>query len=107
MKIEFQKMTIDQPPEKDESPGEISATSDQFSNVVLNAEAALRGWELRFSDSDHEFHQGFVRITNVEVVEDRKVRVTVTIGLRDDSGNWDDKYEGKAEILIIAEVADN
>jgi hypothetical protein len=106
MRTEFQIITISQFSTKGE-PSPISSTTSQFSNSVLNAEAALRSWELCFSTTDKHFHRGFVRITAVEKVEERKVKVTAEIGLRDHSGEWDDNYEGSAEILVIAEVADN
>ncbi len=107
MSIEFQTVTLHQPPTKGGPPSPVYATTSQFSNSVLNAEAALRGWELRFSGADHHFHRGFVQITNVEVVDGRRVKVTAEIGLRDHSGNWDDTYEGTADVLVIAHVADN
>ncbi len=107
MKIEFQTVTLRLPPTKDREPPPVSEITSQFSNSVLSAEAALKGWELRFSSEDHHFGRGFVRITNVEVVEDRKVKVTADIGLRDSSGEWDDRYEGTADVLVVAMVADN
>lgn len=107
MRTEFQVVTLSQPPTKGGPPSPVTITTSQFSNSVLSSEAALRGWELRFTKEDHHFQRGFVRITNVEVVEERKVKITGEIGLRDSSGNWDDTYEGTADVLVIAQVADN
>jgi hypothetical protein len=106
MRTEFQNLTISAAPRKG-APEPISATSDQFSNTVLNADAAIKSWELRFTDSDHNYHRGFIKITDVEIVDQRKVRITAEIGLRDRSGDWDDTYEGSVDCLIIAMVADN
>ncbi len=106
MKIEFKNMTISRSPAKG-APEPITMTSDQFSNALLNAEAALKGWKLSFSTSDHPVHVEYVQITDVQIVEERKVKVTVMIALKDNSGDWDDTYEGTANVLIMGVVADN
>ncbi len=105
MRIEFKTVTIIQTARKG-APQPITVTSDQFSNSILNAEAALNGWDLRFTGQDHHYHDGFVKIQDVEVV-DRRVKVTALMGIRDNSGDWDDTYEGEANVLIIASIADN
>ena len=106
MSTEYQTLKIVKGPGKGD-PQPISATTDQFGNSILNAAAALNGWELRFSSDKHRFRRGFVRILDTEVVDNnRKVKVTVEIGLNN-SNNYDSNYEGEADILVMAEVASN
>jgi hypothetical protein len=107
MSVEFQTVTLQLEAQKD-APGDVTATTDSFSNVVLDAEACIKSWELSFPRSDHEFHKAFVKITEVSVTaNNKKVQVTGRLGLRDDSGTWDDTYAGTAEVLVIARLANN
>lgn len=103
MSIEFRTVTIDQPP-RTGPPGTVRGTTDEFSNTILSAEACIKSWELRFVDDDHEYYQSLVTITGVNI-EGRRVQVEMTMGIRDSSGEWDDRYEGQATVLVIAEVS--
>ncbi len=84
------------------APESVSVDTDLFSKPLSHAEACLKSWTLRFDNEDHKFHLGECLVERVELVEDnKKVRVTGKLGIRDDSGDWDDSYSGEMEILVI------
>ena len=108
MKLEFQTLVIDMGNTKDEAPPVIEATSDTFSSSIITADAAIRSWKLEFTRSDHEVHQIFAEIQDVQLVDNAtRVKVSAKMGIRDDSGDWDDVYSGSVTALIIASVSDN
>jgi hypothetical protein len=79
-------------------------TSVQMSGPISQAVAILTGIEVGFSkdDGDHELGNLDVRLES-EIDPPDEVRVTVSYGLRDWSGDWDDDYEGRISFAVIAE----
>ncbi len=67
------------------------------------AAAVLTGLTASFSPSDGDHHLGNLDVRLSWTVTGSVVRVTATFGLRDWSGNWDDKYEGLVHFAVIAE----
>lgn len=69
--------------------------------------AVLTGFNAAFSPSDNDHRLGNLEIRlNAEFVgpvPTTIVKVTATLGLRDRSGEWDDKYEGTVRFAVIGE----
>lgn len=74
-----------------------------FGSKVRIAEAALKAFEINYTNGDHEILRETIGISNVKS-EGAQVSFDVTIGLRDDSGNYDDPYEGKVTVLVTADL---
>lgn len=68
-----------------------------FPREVVRAVAGLSGYAVGFTADDH--HLGEL---DTAVSADA---VTVTYGLRDWSGTWDDNYDGTIQFVVIAELA--
>src|SRR6202049_967595 len=77
-----------------------------FSGTVVAAVAVLTGYDVKFSpvDGDHHLGRLDVAVDTKEVIG-QKVQVFITFGLRDWSGNWDDRYEGVINFAVLAETA--
>ena len=74
-----------------------------FPAVLKQATAILTGMDVRFSPSEGDHHLGNLDVRLNTTVTGSTVRVTVTFGLRDWSGTWDDKYEGQIFFAVIGE----
>ena len=78
-------------------------------DITLDADASqataiLTGFNAAYSPSDDDHHLGNLEIRlRTEAVTTRIIRVTALFGLRDWSGDWDDKYEGIIDFAVIAE----
>lgn len=70
---------------------------------VLRAEAAVKGFDARFTDGDFSIAQLQVDL-DVLRIEGNTVTIAGDLALRDDSGRFDDAYQGLIEALVIAEV---
>jgi hypothetical protein len=73
-----------------------------FPSHVQRADAALRSFNVGFTNDDHHLFRHEVKITGV-FVNLTRVDVTVEYLLRDKSGNIDDPYDGTVDVLVIAE----
>jgi hypothetical protein len=86
-----------------------SGPQEESTDITLDADASqataiLTGFNAAYSPSDDDHHLGNLEIRlRTEAVTARIVRVTVLFGLRDWSGDWDDKYEGIIDFAVIAE----
>ena len=84
-----------------------SSVRVSFGGPVLRVDAALNGFDIGFSRGEHPLKRQQVDVSAVPVAgRPADVDVTVTLALRDDSGNYDDPYEGSVEVLLVAEVVD-
>jgi len=71
---------------------------------AFQATAIMTGFNAAYSPADDDHHLGNLEVRlRTETVTPRIVRVTVLFGLRDWSGDWDDKYEGIVDFAVIAE----
>ena len=77
----------------------------EFASTVLSASAMLRGFRVGFSPSAGDHPLGRVQVRLSTTIEERKVHVHVTYGLRDWSGEWDDDYQGTVWFTVVAECA--
>lgn len=74
-----------------------------FPSSVRKAEAAINGFSIGFSSSDHHLFRQEIDAT-VTSVSLNTVRVRVNFALRDSSGVFDDKYDGYVDVMVIVEV---
>jgi hypothetical protein len=73
----------------------------QFESPVSAAVAMLTGFTASFYPrTDHHLGELDVRL-QTRIESDGDVTITVTFGLRDRSGNWDDFYDGRIEFAVI------
>jgi hypothetical protein len=72
---------------------------------VSKATAILNGFNVEYSNQD-DHHLGLLNVS-VSVppgaISGSTVAVTVTYGLRDWSGNWDDQYDGQIRFTVVGE----
>jgi len=71
--------------------------------AVTQATAILNGFVAEYSGgNDHHFGQLNVQLS-VGAISGVSVAVTVELGLRDWSGNWDDQYDGQVFFTVVGE----
>ena len=84
---------------------QVASTTVTFGSAVTQAAAILTGFVAEFSGGD-DHHLGQLDI-QVAVpaggISGATVSVQVTYGLRDWSGNWDDRYDGQVFFAVVAE----
>ena len=102
MAIDFRRGTIN----FDSTRGQIQSevTSVVFRSPVTRADVALNGFDVQYTDGDHNLFRELID-ARIEAIRDRTVDVRVNYLLRDSSGNIDDRYHGRVDVLVIAEVA--
>jgi hypothetical protein len=85
--------------------GPREATSDvTFARPVSVVAGLLTGFDVRFSASDGDHHLAGLDVRlDTARLDARNTRVTATFGLRDSSGNWDDRYEGTVFFSVVGE----
>jgi DNA/RNA endonuclease YhcR with UshA esterase domain len=101
MAIDFRSTTIT----FDSTRGQVQNESATviFNSRVIRAEVALKGFDVQFTDEDHNFFRQLID-PSILAVNDNTATVNVTYLLRDSSGNIDDRYQGSVAVLVIAEV---
>jgi hypothetical protein len=75
-----------------------------FASRVLRAEAALKGFNIGYTDGDHHIFREEVDV-DITGIRNNAVDIAVNFLLRDSSGNIDDAYDGSVEVLVLAELA--
>ncbi|MBI1227797.1 MAG: hypothetical protein GC192_21360 [Bacteroidetes bacterium] len=101
MKVEFKQVTIHfdyTSGIRQREPG--TAT---FSGRVLSAEAMLKGYQIKFKDSNRPFFEQEVDI-DITGTSGNRVDVAADFVLRDASGNLDDRYGGYVQCVVVAVV---
>jgi hypothetical protein len=74
-----------------------------FGSPLTQATAFLTGMNVEFSGGD-DHHLGNLNVqVAASLLNPTTVRVTATFGLRDWSGNWDDKYDGQIFFAVVGE----
>lgn len=102
MAIDFRRTTVTFDPTQGREQSEQGAVV--FNSAVRRADVALNGFDIRFTDGDHHVFREKID-ARIERITDRTVFVRVDYLLRDSSGNIDDRYEGRVDVLVMAEVA--
>lgn len=101
MAIDFRRTTINFDPTSAQIQSEPAAVV--FNGRVNKADVALNGFDIRYTDGDHHLLREMVD-ARVQAINDRTVFVAVDYLLRDSSGNIDDRYQGRVDVLVIADV---
>lgn len=92
---------IDFSPQSGSGPRE-RTTSITFANPIGNCAAALTGFLVGFDQNDHHFHRAIVEV-EARKLSDTEVEIVGRLGLRDDSGQWDDSYRGSIRFAVVSE----
>ncbi|WP_456995886.1 hypothetical protein [Geodermatophilus sp. SYSU D00805] len=79
--------------------GSISKIQRQyrFSSPVHQALASINGFDIGYLAADHELYRMTVD-AHIDSIQGNEVTLTVTFGLRDASGHFDDLYSGWVEV---------
>ncbi|MDJ0674876.1 MAG: hypothetical protein QNJ36_05785 [Calothrix sp. MO_167.B42] len=101
MAIDFRRTTINFDPTRGRTQSEVGAVV--FSRRVMRADVALNGFDIKFTDDDHHVYREMID-ARIDSIRDQTVFVRVNYLLRDKSGNIDDAYDGRVDVLVIAEV---
>ena len=85
--------------------GPRQSTADvAMDSPVSTATAILTGFNAQFSPDDGDHHLGNLDVRlDAAMLNSTNVRVTATFGLRDWSGDWDDRYEGQIFFAVVGE----
>ncbi len=101
MALTFRTQTVNFDPtrgQRQREPGSVT-----FPSRVRTAHAAIKGFSIGYTDSDHHIYQAEVDIDMASVIGPT-VNFFVDFLLRDSSGNIDDRYGGWVEVLVIADL---
>lgn len=101
MALDFRVLSLDLPAVRDRAQ-RVTATAT-FGGRVRTAQALLKGFEIGYTEADHHVWRNILGADLVRVSGNR-VDVAVDYLFRDSSGNIDDRYSGKCEVLVVAEV---
>jgi hypothetical protein len=102
MAIDFRRTSITFDPTKGQIQNEVATVV--FNSRVIRADVALNGFDVQFTDGDHHIFRQVVD-ASISTVNNNTVTVGVRYLLRDSSGNIDDRYHGRVDALVVAEVA--
>jgi len=102
MAVDFRRTSITFDPTSGQTQNETATVV--FNGRVIRADAALNGFDVQFTDSDHHIFRQTVD-ASIRTVNNNTVTVGVRYLLRDSSGNIDDRYNGRVDVLVIADVA--
>ena len=100
MAIDFQRQRADFP--QHTGTAQTLNLTFAFPTHVKRAESAVNGFAFRFPLGDHHFHRAEVD-TRVLDITGKVVTVRVDFALRDDSGTFDDIYDGFVDVLVIVD----
>lgn len=70
--------------------------------------AMVNGFSARFSGDDRNFKQLTVdlKVLPIKQLLPQVVEVEGTLGLRDNSGNYDDEFSGQIQFVVMADLED-
>ena len=75
----------------------------QFTTVVRTAVAAINGYSIGFTSSDHHLLREEVNAVATISSNGFQVVVRVIFALCDNSGNFDDPYNGFVDVVLIVD----
>ena len=100
IQTEFRSGTVDVPETKGTEATKTVTVSFQGRNVV-SAEVLLKGFDVKFVDAEHAFHEQKVRFDNLRI-NGESVTFDTHLLVRDNTGNMDDPYAGTVDYVVIA-----
>ena len=71
--------------------------------TVQSAEVMLKAFDVSFVDAEHPVHQTRVKLENVQI-SGEVVKFDARVAIRDNSGEYDDKFAGHIDYVVIARV---
>jgi hypothetical protein len=78
----------------------------QKRHPIRTATVVLSGFQLRFTETDHNLLEEKISISDVHFESNGKlISFRVNFLLRDNSGTLDDPFAGFADVVIIADVS--
>ncbi len=102
MAMDFRRTTINFDSTKGQIQSEVATVV--FGGRVNRADVALNGFDAQFTDSDHHMFREMID-ASVDRISNNTVTVRANYLLRDSSGNIDDRYHGRVDLLVLADVA--
>lgn len=99
--IDFQRLRFSFPPTTGRTQSVTMAAV--FNSRVNRAEAAINGFDIGFSQSDHHLFRA--QVDAATAIVNNIVNVTVNFALRDSSGTFDDAYSGFVDVLVLVDRA--
>jgi hypothetical protein len=104
MAVEFRNLRFTFPSQT--GGPKVQVQTPEFSTNVRSAVAAINGFNIGYSNGDHELFRETIDASAATTRPlSRAVAVTVNFGLRDSSGNFDDPYEGFVDVALIVDRA--
>jgi len=100
MPIDFQehRITFDS-----NSGGPRNATHRfEFPSRVTKARSFLNGFHIGFTDSQHPLRSVEIN-TRINEIDEEDVEVFAVFALRDNSGNFDDRYGGFIDVVVVVD----
>jgi hypothetical protein len=88
-----------------EGSGPREASSEvTFANPVSVVGCFLTGFEVSYAQGDGDHHLGNVELKlRADRLDPWRALVTARFGLRDASGDWDDKYQGTVYFNVVGD----
>ena len=102
--MEFPSVSLDFSQPLSGSEPRSATTTVVFPRAVSSATAGLAAYVAEYSNGD-DHHVGRLDIRLDTTVLDNTATVTCFFGARDWSGDWDDQYDGRIDIVVAAELA--
>lgn len=100
--MEIRTGTVFISPSKGYGPQQRLAAPIVFPREVRNAVVGITGYSVGYRGKDH--HLGRLIVTAHHQIVLNTVSVTVSLGLRDWSNEWDDEYTGIVNFAVLAEL---
>jgi hypothetical protein len=74
----------------------------EFPSRVTKARSFVNGFNIGFVNSEHPLRSVEIN-TRVDAVDEEDVDVVATFALRDNSGNFDDRYQGFIDVVVVVD----
>ncbi len=102
MAMDFRRTSIGFDPTSGQIQSEVATVV--FAGPVRRADVALNGFDVQYTNGDHHLLREMVD-ASVDSIQNNTVTVRTNYLLRDSSGNIDDRYHGRVDLLVFADVA--
>ena len=101
MALDFKPLSLDFDPAQGSTQHETGVVL--FGGPVIKARAMLNGFDIRFTNTDRDIHR--ITVDASTSINGAQVNVDVALLLRDMSGNIDDLFQGRVDVVVLADVA--
>lgn len=102
MAIEFKRKRV----EFLHARGSLAVKKDkvEFQAPIERVEAAISGFQIQFEGSEHPVQNMQASVKNNVSFDKRTASIEVELGIKDNTGYYDDKYGGWVDVLFIANL---